>query len=232
GRFWEDTESRYRLLRGDRTRPLLPPHALFLQEEEFNRVLKPFARVELAIAPSSQPFPIEGEGARLRAAPTSSLPPVEVDRRADDPLRALKGLVTGTRERVLIVAESLGRRETMQQYFAEYGFKPALVADWNEFVAGDASPALTVSPLHAGFLWPDANLAVVTEAELYAGTVRRPGKRDGRRTSVDAMLRDLSVMLIGDPVVHEQHGIGRYLGLTTLDLGDGSNEFLHLLYAN
>ena len=233
GRFWEDTESRYRLLRGDKARPLLPPHELFLPEDEFNRMLKPFARVELT-TPSLLPSSATAEGAtgRTAAEPTRPLPPIEVDRRADDPLRALKRFVTGTRERVLIAAESLGRRETMQQYFAEYGFKPALVADWSAFVAGDASPALTVSPLHAGFVWPDANLAVVTEAELYAGTVRRPGKREGRRTSVDAMLRDLSEMRIGDPVVHEQHGIGRYLGLTTLDLGEGSNEFLHLLYAN
>ena len=120
----------------------------------------------------------------------------------------------------------------MQQYFAEYGFKPAVVADWAEFIAGDASPALVASPLHAGFVWPEANLALITEAELYAGVVRRPGKRDARRSNVDAMLRDLSEVRIGDPVVHEQHGIGRYLGLTTLDLGDGPNEFLHLLYAN
>src|SRR6185312_3839059 len=82
------------------------------------------------------------------------------------------------------------------------------------------------------FVWPEANISLITEAELYAGVVRRPGKRDARRSNVDAMLRDLSEVRIGDPVVHEQHGIGRYLGLTTLDLGDEPNEYLHLLYAN
>src|SRR5206468_3709757 len=157
---------------------------------------------------------------------------VQVDRRADDPLRALKRFVTGTRERVLIVAESLGRRETMQQYFAEYGLKPAVVPDWAGFIGSDASPALAVAPLHTGFVWAAANFAVITEAELYATAARRLGKREARRSNVDAMLRDLSEMRIGDPVVHEQHGIGRYLGLTTLNLGDGANEFLHLLYAN
>src|SRR5213075_2303344 len=70
------------------------------------------------------------------------------------------------------------------------------------------------------------------EAELYAGVVRRCRRDGARRSNVDAMLRDLSEVRIGDPVVHEQHGIGRYLGLVTLDLGDGPNEFLHLLYAN
>ncbi len=226
-RFWEDTESRFRLLRGDKARPLLPPPTLFITVDEFDRLLKPFGRVELPSTP-------EGDAAvaDARHATTQAVPDLQVDRRASDPLYMLKRFSTSARERVLIVAESLGRRETMQQYFAEYGFKPSVIEDWAAFVASDASPALAVSPLHAGFVWPKGNVAVITEAELYAGVARRPGKREGRRTNVDAMLRDLSEVRIGDPVVHEQHGIGRYLGLTTLDLGDGANEFLHLLYAN
>ncbi len=120
----------------------------------------------------------------------------------------------------------------MQQYFAEYGQHVPLADDWRGVVTGDATCALVVSPLHAGFAWPEAKLAFVTEAELYAGVVRR-GKRDcARRTNVDAMLRDLSEVRIGDPVVHEEHGIGRYLGLVTMDLGEGAAEFLQLIYAN
>jgi transcription-repair coupling factor (superfamily II helicase) len=196
-----------------------------------NAAEPPVVETDADAAPAAGTVAARAKGSR-RGHATHSLPAVQVDRRADDPLRALKRHVTSTPERVLIAAESLGRRETMQQYFAEYGFKPAVVADWAEFIAGDASPALVASPLHAGFVWPGANMTLITEAELYAGVVRRPGKRDARRSNVDAMLRDLSEVRIGDPVVHEQHGIGRYLGLTTLDLGDGPNEFLHLLYAN
>ncbi|HQD85166.1 MAG TPA: transcription-repair coupling factor, partial [Quisquiliibacterium sp.] len=80
---------------------------------------------------------------------------------------------------------------------------------------------------------PAADLAVITEAELFAGVVRRGAR--GRReveTNVDAIIRDLSELKPGDPVVHTQHGIGRYEGLLTLDLGDGPTEFLHLTYAN
>jgi transcription-repair coupling factor (superfamily II helicase) len=225
-RFWQDTEARYRLLRGDPARPLLPPHELFLPADQFHGALKSFARIELG----AEPAPLPGDGARRSV--TEPLPPLQVDRRAGDPLHALKRFATATRERVLIVADGLGRRETMQQYFAEYGFKPAICADWDEFVRGDASPALAVGPLHAGFVWPEGGIALVTEAELYADVVRSAVKREARRSNVEAMLRDLSEVRIGDPVVHEQHGIGRYLGLTTLDLGDGPNEFLHLLYAN
>jgi len=224
-RFWQDTETRYRLLRGDPGRPLLSPHELFLPADEFYGGLKRFARIEVPTADAAETEP-------ARRNRTESLPPLQVERRAGDPLHALKRFATSARERVLIVADGLGRRETMQQYFAEYGFKPVIVADWDEFVRGDASPALTVGPVHAGFAWPGAGIAVVTEAELYADVVRTTVKREARRSNVEAMLRDLSEVRIGDPVVHEEHGIGRYLGLVTLDLGDGPNEFLHLAYAN
>ena len=223
-RFWSDTEARYRLLRGDPAHPLLQPHDLFLPVDEFNRVLKPFARVEMGLE--------QAEAQAAKRSATEPLPELKVERRAGDPLHALKRFATSARERVLIVADGLGRRETMQQYFGEYGFKPAIVADWNEFIAGDASPALTVGPVHAGFVWPAAGIAVLTEAELYADVVRSTARREARRSNVEAMLRDLSEVRIGDPVVHEEHGIGRYLGLVTLDLGDGPNEFLHLEYAN
>ena len=173
---------------------------------------------------------------KLAPARTTPLPSVQVDRRADDPLAALKRFLAATTARVLICAESAGRRETMQQYFAEYGLHVPLQSTtgprWSADGAAAPRVALVVSPLHAGFAWPAARLAFVTEAELYAGVVRR-GKRDAaRRSNVDAMLRDLSEVRIGDPVVHEQHGIGRYLGLVTLDSGEGAAEFLQLVYAN
>ena len=215
--FWQDTESRYRLLRGDKARPLLPPTELFLPEDEFNGTLKALARVEL-----------QREG----AGPTQPLPPVQVDRRADDPLVALKRFLAGTNLKVAIVAESAGRRETMQQFFAECGVTPALGDDFAAFAAGKGRLTLLAAPLAAGFAWPEGGLAFVTEAELYAGVVRRTAREAAKRSNVDAMVRDLSEVRIGDPVVHEEHGIGRYLGLVTLDLGDGPNEFLQLVYAN
>jgi transcription-repair coupling factor (superfamily II helicase) len=223
-RFWQDTESRWRLLRGDKLRPLLPPHELFLSQDAFNASVKPFARVAIET--------LAAQTAEGLNAPVRRLPPVQVDRRAEDPLAALKRTIDLFEGRVLIAGESPGRRETMQHYFAEYGLRPALVDDFASFIAGDAKLALGVAPLAAGFVWPAAKMAIITEAELYATIVRR-GKRDAaRRSNVDAMVRDLSEVRIGDPVVHEQHGIGRYLGLVTLDVGDGETEFLQLIYAN
>ena len=223
-RFWQDTGARYRLLRGDKARPLLPPAQLFLAHDALRGAIKPFARVDMPIARTDE--------ALAPQAPVRRLPPVQVDRRAGDPLAALKSVVAMLDGRMLVVAESAGRRETMQQYFAEYGLRPSLVDGFAAFVEGDAKVGLAIGPLAAGFAWPKARLAFVTETELYANVVRRGKREAGRRSNVDAMVRDLSEVRIGDPVVHEEHGIGRYLGLVTLDVGDGATEFLELIYAN
>jgi len=223
-RFWEDTESRYKLLRGDKDRPLLPPTELFVPPDDFRHALREYSRIELPELAAQSAVPA--------TTPIRRLPPVMVDRRAADPLSALKVVIASLDGRMLITAESHGRRETMQQYFAEYGLKPTLVDDFASFVAGEAKVALAAAPLHEGFAWPAAGLAFVTEAELYANVVRRDRRDAARRSNVDAMVRDLSEVRIGDPVVHEQHGIGRYAGLTTLDVGDGATEFLELVYAN
>ena len=108
--FWQDTESRYRLLRGDKARPLLPPTELFLPGDAFNGAIKGLARIELRT---------EGAG------PTQPVPSVQVDRRAEDPLAALKRFLATTDLKVALVAESAGRRETMQHFFAEFGVEPA-----------------------------------------------------------------------------------------------------------
>ncbi len=227
--FWQDTESRYKLMRGDKSRPLLPPTEIFLPPDAFNGMLKVFSRLELPASDTGAP------PSNAASESTLPLPSVQVDRRAPDPIAVLKQYLAGSDARVIVCAESAGRRDTMQQYFAEYDLKVDLIDDWAAFVSDTASPAirtgLAVAPLHAGFAWPAAKLAVITEAELYAGVVRR-GRRDAaRRTNLDAMLRDLSEVRIGDPVVHEQHGIGRYLGLANMDLGEGPTEFLQLAYA-
>jgi transcription-repair coupling factor (superfamily II helicase) len=220
--FWRDAQSRYRMLGGDPERPLLPPAQMFVPAEEFHLRAREFSRVDLL--PDAQPGP---SGQPLGAA---ALPAVAVDRRAQDPLAALKGFLASSGLRVLLAAESPGRRETMSTYLAEYGVHPEPCGSFEEFQTGKASLSLTVAPLANGFALPREGWAVVTEAELYAGTVRRRTRGREKATSVEGMLRDLSELKIGDPVVHAQHGIGRYQGLVALDLGEGSNEFLLLEY--
>jgi len=222
--FWLDTQSRYRLLGGDRSRPVLPPQDLFLSDEQFFIAANAFSRLTLPA------------GEVTATAPAQALPDVAVERRADDPLQHLKAFAARFQGRILLLAEAPGRRETILQYLHEYGLQPAAAADFATAIASDAPLTLLVAPLSNGFLLPsvkaEAGFAFITENELYASTARPRGRRaDGRQASVEGWLRDLTELKIGDPVVHESHGIGRYLGLTHLDLGEGETEFLHLEYA-
>jgi transcription-repair coupling factor (superfamily II helicase) len=230
--FWADTHARYAVLRGDRDHPALPPHELFLAADEFFGAIKPFARVELSNAApaaggeASHPSPI------THHQPTAALPPLAVERRADDPLHGLRSFAAGFNGRILVLAEGAGRRETLLEYFGEHGLPPVVAEDFERFTAATDRFMLGVGPLRAGFILSDPPVAIVTENELYAQQARpRRGRDAGQRASPEGMLRDLSEVKIGDPVVHESHGIGRFVGLVTLNLGEGETEFLTLEYA-
>ena len=241
--FWADTRGRHAMLRGDLANPVLPPQELFLTEDAFFGAIKPFARIDLAaVTPAMAGSPAESaeninkNNNLYDISATTSLPLLNVERRAEDPLHRLRAFINGFDGRVLVLAESLGRRETMLEYFAEYDLRPAQAADYAQFNASDAPFVLSVAPLQTGYIDTAAHIAVVTENELYAAQVRQRAARDAKRTVPENMLRDLSEVKIGDPVVHETHGIGRYVGLQTLDLGEGRisqlSEFLTLEYAN
>jgi transcription-repair coupling factor (superfamily II helicase) len=219
-RFWADTESRYKFLKADRERPILPPQDIFLGDEQFFLLAKPHPRIAIS-RDMSQP------SSELSAP----IPNIAVNRHLDDPLTNLRAYLMQSGRRVMICAESNGRRETLQQYFAEFDLAPAPVEGFDGFLASDAKVVLGVAPLHAGFELDDG-LAFITETELYAGSGRRAGrKKQEAVTQVESMVRDLSELKIGDPVVHINHGIGRYMGLVSMDLGEGETEFLHLEYA-
>ena len=240
-KFWQDTHARHAMLRGDRANPVLPPQALFLAADEFFGAVKPFPRVEIATAAVEAIDTVHGSPVILFDTPlggtghpspaTAALPPLAVERRADNPLHRLRDFISAFPGRMLILAESLGRRETLHEYLAGYGMKPAPCGDFAAFAQSAEALMLGVGPLHAGFILGERGLAVVTENELYAQQARQRREREGRRVSPEGLLRDLSEVKIGDPVVHELHGIGRYLGLQSLDLGEGTTEFLALEYA-
>ncbi len=250
-RFTEDTRQRYRFLSHDPERPLLPPEQVFLLAEQFFAAAGRFGRWSIAAdAPReadsssqetgtvSDPGPDTSATAK-RSVLAQRLPDLSVNRRADEPLQRLEQFLLDAPQRKLILAESPGRRETLLQMFAEYrllagdGANLPALDGWKAFEDGTIDVAIAVGPLHDGFAIPAAGIAVITESELFAGVVRRgPRGRRAVETNVDAIIRDLSELQPGDPVVHAQHGIGRYEGLLTLDLGDGPTEFLHLTYAN
>jgi transcription-repair coupling factor (superfamily II helicase) len=219
--FWKETRSRFELLRHDRDRPLIEPTVVFLDEEQLYRQIQDRARVSLAAA---------GDAAADQATPglTSALPALAIDRRAEDPahrLRAFRDQFPGT---ILVVAESPGRRESIAELLRDQALTVA-DADAANLELRPSGHNLTVAPLQGGFIWGD--LAVVCEADLFPGTTSQRGRNTRRRLTSENWLRDLTELRIGDPVVHEAHGIGRYRGLLHLDLGEGDMEFIELHYA-
>lgn len=217
--FWRETRSRYELFKGNRLHPVLAPEEVFLSFEAFFSAIARHSRIEVLDA---------GEDPAMRSSP---LPPVQVERRADNPLFLLEAFLNAYDGRVLVLAESLGRREIMMDYFREYGLHTVPAENFSDFISGKDRFMLGSGPILNGFLLEDENIAVVTETELYATHARARGERK-QKSLPDTVLRDLSEINPGDPVVHEQHGVGRYLGLVTLDLGEGETEFLMLGYAD
>jgi transcription-repair coupling factor (superfamily II helicase) len=216
--FWKEIVARYEMARSDNDRPALLPTDLFIRPDELMHSLKSHARFEL---------PAEGE---LETG-IGSLPQLAVDRRADNPLQLLQAYLRQTPCRVLLLAESMGRRETMLQFLHEHNIRPETVGSWAEFSQGSMRLALAVSPLYTGFTLTDPALAIITESELYQHIARSQARRQRAKIQSDAMLRDLAEIKVGDPVVHEQHGIGRYMGLVSMDLGEGMSELMQLEYA-
>jgi transcription-repair coupling factor (superfamily II helicase) len=221
-RFWQDTRDRHRLVQGDPERPVLPPEALFLNAEQF--YTRANAHPQLALR--SQAQDVE------HSAVFQPLPDLSVVRGAEEPLAKLKAHAAGTPNQVLVLAESAGRRESLLDFLRASHLTLPAFDTLAEFMASDEKLGIATAAVASGFAWIEEAIEFVTETELFASapTARRRKKQE-QVSDVEALIKDLSELNVGDPVVHAQHGIGRYKGLVNLDLGQGNTEFLHLEYA-
>ena len=238
-RFWADTRERHRFIAADPTRTVLAPEDIFQRSDEF------FSNANLHAVLALRGTPPAGEASPSPVGWARSLPDVASDRTATEPLAALGRHLDSTAHRVLIVAESEGRRESLLELLRDHQISPPSVSTLAEFEAqavarGDHPAekfAITAAPLAAGFHWfePEAGISIqfITETELFASSPQgRRRRKQEQVSSVEALIKDLSELKPGDPVVHGNNGIGRYVGLINIDLGDGASEFLHLEYAD
>ena len=233
-RFWVDTRERHRFFQADRERPVLPPKDLFLEPEAWFVRAAPFAILSLRATLAADANTDEAVPGWARP-----LPDIGVERGGPEPLKNLRAHVATTSHRVLIVGESVGRRETLLELLRDNAIEPPSVDSLAAFQAGSERVAIGVAPLAEGFLWlePERGIAIefITETELFA---TRPAARRHRKqeqvSDVNALIKDLSELKVGDPVVHVNHGIGRYVGLKNITLGSDAepSEFLHLEYAD
>ena len=226
--FLADVAARYEQRRDDTERPLLPPDRLYLTGEELAARLNRLPGIQHQSPEVAERR--KGFGGVVNFA-TRGLPALAIQIRATRPAGVLQDFLAAPGRRVLCTAESAGRREMLLENLRGFGIRPRPVAGWREFVASEVPLGLAVAPLEQGLALDREGLALVTESQLYGARVRQTRRRQRADRDGEALVRNLTELHVGAPVVHEDHGVGRYLGLQTLEVGGLTTEFLTLEYA-
>ena len=209
--YWSETASRYRLYAYDTERPILEPNEFLIPPDQFFKKIKDYPQ-------------IKKHKDRIK-----SIKDIAIDRDESPPLHKLSKLISKSTQRILLCAEGLGRRESLADLLKQSDIQFKLVEDWNAFIDSHEKVCLIAGPLHDGFSY--SNYLIITENEIFPNFVRQIKKSKRNKSfSSDGVVKDLTELSIGDPIVHEQHGVGRYKGLVDLDYGEGINEFLELHY--
>jgi transcription-repair coupling factor (superfamily II helicase) len=221
--YWQDIEERYEQARHDIERPLLTPQEMFYSPEEIQTRFKSFARIHISS--------MEQESNNAINYATIIPTKLPIDARANQPLDILKKYINEFDGRILIVAESAGRRETLLEMFQQNNVKPKLFSDWSEFITAKETLGLTVASLEQGAQINDPKVAVISESQLFGDRVQQRRLRKRRQQDSEAVIKNLTELTIGAPVVHEDHGVGRYQGLVTLEVTNVLSEFIYIEYA-
>ncbi len=222
---WEAVNGRYRSLGSDITRPLLAPAEVFLPPDELRAALKRHTRIEFTAL--EQP---ERAGAHNFGAGELALAR-EAGKR-DDPVARIAAIAALPQaRRKLFCAETPGRREMLVELLARAGVKAQAVAGWEDFLRGEAPCAITIAPIAESFRLDEPSCLVVAESALFGKRVMQRRRRSRAAESAETSIRNLAELAIGAPVVHLEHGVGRYLGLQTLEVDGERAEFLCIEYA-
>ncbi len=221
--FWNDVRNRYEERRVDPERPLLPPAELFMPVEDCFARLKLWPRV---VASQQDVEP----GIGRERFPAQPLPELAIESKASEPLGKLRQFLDGFPGRVLFTAESAGRREVLLELLARLKLRPQEVEGWCGFLASEERLAIAIAPLDEGLLLDE--VALVAESPLFGQRVMQRRRREKSRDGGDNVIKNLTELREGAPVVHIDHGVGRYQGLVTLEIEGQAQEFLLLQYAD
>ncbi len=223
-RFWQEITERYEQLRHDVQRPILPPAELFLSLEQLFQGRNHFPQLQL----QAEPVPDKAYSFNFSTQPPPSLP---VNHQAEHPLQALHDFLQTTSARILFCAETEGRREVLTALLQDLHLPLTFYDSWQAFLADSTTMGLVIGPLDQGMWLAEPSLVVITETQLFGQQVMQRRLRKGRVQDPNSIIRDLTELKPGSAVVHIQHGVGRYLGLQTLQTGDIQAEYLMLEYA-
>jgi transcription-repair coupling factor (superfamily II helicase) len=229
-KYWADITERYEDRRHDKLRPVLTPKDLFLHEASFFEALNKFPRVFITERT------VTDDKALAHNFGLQTPPDISVNRRANDPLGLLKVALAQAKDynqRVLLLTDSRGRRESVLDMLRDGQLEPTPLAGWQDFLTDDTCTfGIAICTLEQGVVLPEQDLMILTEAQLFGQRVAQRRRRRSADDQSDNVIRDLTELKIGAPVVHMDHGVGRYQGLVSLSVEDQTQEFLLLHYAN
>ncbi|MBX3689394.1 MAG: transcription-repair coupling factor [Dokdonella sp.] len=223
--FWTQTGQRHEQRAHDVERPVLPPVELYLPPQQLRERLNDALRIDIVDTDDNK------HALPLGTQPAPMLP---LNRKGEEAGAALRQFLDAYPGRVLIATDSAGRREALIEQLAAARMLPLTLASWQAFAQDGAEGnrfCITVAPLEAGFALTSPALTVLTERELLGERAQQVRRRKRAARDPEAVLRDLSELSVGSPIVHIDHGVGRYQGLTKLDVGGASAEFLAIEYA-
>jgi transcription-repair coupling factor (superfamily II helicase) len=225
--LWNGIVDRHEQLRHDRYRPILEPAELYLPPAEFAAEMSAWQRVELSTFewPPGTPGPVQNFAS---SAPAQ----VRIDARAAEPAAELAAHLASSPARVLLVAESAGRRELLLDLLRARGIEARIFESFASFVGADQRLGITVSRAVSGLKLDAPPLEILTESQLFGDRARQERKRRRAERDPAKILKELNDLALGAPVVHESYGVGRYLGLQTMDVAGYTGEFLVLEYAD
>ena len=223
-RFYQDAKQRYEQRKVDPMRPLLSPEKLWLNVDEVNRRLKFYPRITFKAEKVRS-------SVRQKNLPVAALPEVTIQSQQKEPLEQLRQFIEHFKGNVLFSVETEGRRETLLDLLSALKLKPKQIQSLEQ--AENEKFSLLVSSLEQGFIIEQSlPVAIIGEANLLGERVQQRSRDKRKMINPDTLVRNLAELKIGQPVVHLDHGVGRYGGLVTLDTGGIKAEYLLLNYAN
>ena len=222
--FWKEVVRRYEDRRHNIDQPILPPEELFLMPNHVLQALNQFPR----ILASAEAFEAKAGVLNLAA---EQPPKLAVDPKKQQPFEVVKHYVDQAKHPILLVAESAGRRETLKDALRAVLGEIQTVESFAQFQKDQLQVAITSAPLDRGLLLTN-QLSVISENQLYEHRVVQRRRKRQQEVSEEFLIRSLTELSIGAPVVHIDHGVGRYAGLTTLEIDQQDHEFLQLDYAD
>jgi len=223
--FWSEAHERYELCSLDKERPILSVEETFAAPEAIPGQLAKFPGIRYtAQSVATAPGKLNLD---------TRLPPaMKIEARFEDAAAALVAFLDEFEGRVLFSTDSPGRREQLFDMLTGRGLDLARIDTWQDFTIDSHRVGVAIAPIDNGVLLPGARLAIISEQQLFGERTRTRKRRRRSDRDPETIIRQLNDLEPGSPVVHEEYGVGRYLGLVTLEAGGIKAEFLHLEYAD